>query len=454
MVSHDPRHTAWMILKESTLSKRTLDHTLEGMADTLNEMSRRDRALTNALVYGTLRWKGYLDGIIAAFSSKRLEDVDPEVMWLLRMALFQIIHLDKIPVSAAVNTAVDVAKKEIHKGAAGFINAVLRKAAPRWQTVTAPPADTAPAEFIAMEKSLPLWLARRWLDRYGIKKTLLLCDAVNTIPPITLRVNTLKTDREQLLAALVPDTARIEKTSFSLLGLRIKGPKTAIHDLTSFTAGDFQVQDEAAQLVTSHFLAPQPGERVLDACAGLGGKTGHMAQLMENCGEVVAADADPDKLKRLEQEMQRLGVDMVTTRRMNLLKADETVDIAPFDRILVDAPCSGLGVLRRNPDTRWKRSKKDIARLAVKQEKMLSAAAELVKPGGTLVYAVCSCEPRENEKVIEHFLDRHNDFSIDKTKSLTPDDAAPACRDGFFRTYPDVLDMDGFFAVAMTRSKV
>jgi len=455
-VEHEPRRLAWMVLKECTLSQKTLDQTLEEFTIPLESLTKLDRALANALIHGTLRWKGHLDWIIAPFSQKKLQQVDPEVLWLLRMALFQIIHMDKIPTSAAVNTAVTVAKFHIHKGAAAFTNAVLRKASTHWQTIAPPDPDATPELFVSVEKSLPLWLVRRWITRFGMEKTLALGDAINKIPPITLRVNTLKTSRDVLLEALLPHTNRAWKTPSSSVGISLKKPSMAIHELPAFKAGEFQVQDEAAQLVTARFLNPQPGERILDACAGLGGKTGHIAQLMENRGELVAGDTDPNKLKQLEQEMTRLGIDMVSTRTINLLKP-ETLDFTtPFDRVLVDAPCSGLGVLRRNPDTKWKRSKKDVARLAVRQEKMLFHAADLVAPGGTLVYAVCSCEPRENQTVIQEFLAQRSDFTIDVKTVSSHDDPnlAPVSADGMFCTWPDALDMDGFFAVALHRKNL
>ena len=305
-----------------------------------------------------------------------------------------------------------------------------------------------------MEKSLPLWLARRWHQRFGMDKTLALADAVNTIPPITLRINPLKTHRDALMAQIGPWVNRMEKTAFSPWGLRIWGPRRPIHTLSAFTSGLFQVQDEGAQLVTALLLDPQPGERILDACAGLGGKTGHMAQLMKNQGEVVAMDTDPGKLTRLEQEMQRLGITMVVPRHQDLLKHRENrTPTKRFDRVLVDAPCSGLGVMRRNPDTKWKRSKKDIARLAIKQEKILTATAPLVRPGGRLVYVVCSCEPRENEKVVHHFLEKHPEFTVVPPAKSHDGTEMPACDGVFFRTFPDFLEMDGFFAAAMKRDK-
>ena len=219
----------------------------------------------------------------------------------------------------------------------------------------------------------------------------------------------------------------------------------------------FQIQDEAAQIVTD-FLAPLPNEKILDACAGLGGKTGHIAQLMENKGTIIASDVDPKKLESLELESKRLGIDIIHTKPLNLLKTSIKDFNFYFDRVLIDAPCTGLGVLRRNPDTKWDRSKNDIARLSGQQKKMLNSAANLVKPGGLLVYAVCSCEKEENEDVIHHFLNKRKDFSIDKDfKSNNYDSLITSLidslitREGFLKTYPDANNMDGFFAARLKR---
>jgi len=205
------------------------------------------------------------------------------------------------------------------------------------------------------------------------------------------------------------------------------------------------VQDEATQIITT-LVDPKPGERILDTCAGLGGKTGHMGQIMDNLGEIQAWDLDERKLTVLEREMKRLGIFNVTVKTMDALKINPKERGKPFDRILVDAPCTGLGVLRRNPDARWSRTQKDISRLAAIQKKILNNIADLVKPGGIIVYAVCSCEPEENEQVIDHFLKTRKDFfPVSNTHPL-------ADQDGIFRTYPHTLGMDGFFSATMKRS--
>ena len=199
-------------------------------------------------------------------------------------------------------------------------------------------------------------------------------------------------------------------------------------------------------------LNPRPGERVLDACAGRGGKTGHLAQLMKNRGEILACDSDPDKLERLMVEMKRVGASMVTTKPMDLMSSPNHLNIQPFDGVLVDAPCSGLGVLRRNPDSRWKRREKDIQRMAKIQKTILTNAADLVKPGGRLVFAVCSCELEETLGVVRDFLMARKEFSPTSPSLPASISAALKTRENFFRTYPHLTEMDGFFAAGFQKN--
>ncbi|MEA1968816.1 MAG: methyltransferase domain-containing protein, partial [Thermodesulfobacteriota bacterium] len=330
----------------------------------------------------------------------------------------------------------------------------------------------------------PLWLSKIWIKNFGFEKSLKLCDAINQIPPITVRANSLKTDRKALAAIIENFAENVTLTEHAENGISFTRPSMPIADMQAFKDGFFQVQDEAAQLITS-ILDPKPGENILDACAGLGGKTGHAGQLMKNQGNLTAWDINKNKLSSLESEMKRVGITIVKTRQMDLLETTKNEYHNSFDRVLVDAPCTGLGVLRRNPDSKWSRCKNDITRLAKIQSCMLLNAAELVKPGGTLVYAVCSCHPLENEELIIPFLKKRDDFFInknipclDKSSNRGKDQFHNTGMDkfsntnlnklyninklynkgmisdnGFFRTYPDNLFMDGFFAVSMQRKK-
>ena len=450
-MSFDARKAAFEILNKLDQGHCTLDNLLEEGDAEGTIISRRDRALYQALVFGVLRWRGRLDFVIEHFSSTRFDKIDPRVLNILRLALFQIIYLDRIPESAAVNTAVAIAKKNVAPWVAGFVNAVLRSAVRDVQQITFPDVQKNAIAATAAAKSFPEWIVRRWIRRYGLETTAALCDALNTIPPITIRTNRLKASRRDLMKSLHGQAEQVAPTSCSPDGVSFSSPATSIPGLSAFKAGWFQVQDEAAQLV-SLLLNPQPGETVLDACAGLGGKTGHIAQLMENKGSLVAIDIHEERLLELESEMTRLGITIVTTSCRNLEKLKSQQQLGPFDRILLDAPCSGLGVMRRNPDIKWRSAKKNLARFKKKQLALLGSLSRLVKSSGVLVYAVCSPEPEENEIVVNDFLKNHREFVIDKQVEGLPDNILSIqTADGWFKTFPHFSHMDGFSFVRLYR---
>ena len=453
----DPRHIAVIVLVSWDKSFHNLDKSLENHSKEISSLSKNDRSLCNALIFGVLRQRESIDWILRAFSNTPLEKLNITTLYLLRIALFQILNMDRIPVFAAINTIVNIAKTLLDKKTAGFINAVLRNAADNFSKISFPDAKGNKAKFISVKFSLPLWLSKKWNHAFGFEKTCLLCQQINTIPQITLRANSLKSDRQSLAKSLSLVAKNIQLTDYASQGISFTNPSIPIHEFEAFKLGLFQVQDEATQIVTQ-FLAPRPGEKILDACAGLGGKTGHIAQLMENKGIIIAADIESKKLESLQLESKRLGIDIIQTKPLNLLKTTIKDFDFYFDRVLIDAPCTGLGVIRRNPDTKWKRSKNDIARLCAQQKKMLNAAANLVKPGGLLVFAVCSCEKEENEDVVYTFLEKRKDFSIDKDfesgnyyKLKTSLISRLISEKGFLKTYPEANNMDGFFAVRLKR---
>ncbi|MFO7913807.1 MAG: 16S rRNA (cytosine(967)-C(5))-methyltransferase RsmB [Desulfotignum sp.] len=441
----DTRKTALHILLHAAKKKTTLDRALDAFRPQLAGLTQQDKNLCHAIVFGVLRHRNFLDFIIQAFSNTKIARMDLAVLYILRMAIFQMRFLDRVPDFATINTAVDLAKARGGKKIAGFVNAVLRNAARKIDSLMWPDRHKTLVEHISVVHSIPLWLAQRWLDRYGPDTTLELCRYVNQIPPVTLRTNTLKTSRPELGRLLTDAGHKIDFTQFSPDGILLAGTGIDVEDLTGFAGGLFQIQDEAAQLV-SRILDPQKEETILDACAGLGGKTLHLAQLMENTGQITAVDTEENKLAQLASEAQRLGITCVETRVLDLRKADISDFPGFFDRVLVDAPCTGLGVLRRNPDTKWERSVQDIQRMAARQKRLLNRAANLVKPGGTLVYAVCSCEKEENEEVVAAFLKARKDYVLNPMDHLY----GRAC-DRFFTTFPDTMGMDGFFAARFTR---
>ena len=447
------RQAAFEILNDLDQGQATLDTLLEKFNAKNATISRRDRALFQTLVFGVLRWRGRLDFIIAHFSRTRFDKIDPRVLNILRLALFQIIYLDRIPESAAVNTAVEIAKTAVAPWVVGFVNAVLRKAVRDFQNLSFPSIQKNAIAATAVSTSFPEWIIRRWIGRWGLEATSALCDALNTIPAITIRTNRLKTSPRDLIKALASEAEQVERTSYAPDGITFVSPTTSIPGLSAFKSGWFQVQDEAAQLV-SLLLSPQPGETVLDACAGLGGKTGHIAQLMKNEGSITAIDIHEEKLLELESEMMRLGVTIVTTSCRNLEKAKINQQLGPFDRILLDAPCSGLGVVRRNPDIKWRAAKKNLAKFKNKQLALLENLSLLVKSSGSLVYAVCSPEPEENENVVNDFLKNHREFVIDKQAEGLPDKIrSMQTANGWFKTFPHFNHMDGFSFVRLKQTQ-
>jgi 16S rRNA (cytosine967-C5)-methyltransferase len=440
-----------IVLNEVDREQKTLDHVLDATFTRLENLPQREKNLTFAIVYGVLRHRNRLDWILGHSSKTALNKLDPEVLNILRIGLFQVVYLTRIPASAAVNTAVDLSKILKKPWLAKFVNAVLRTAVREFPALSPPDRGNDPVAAVSIEKSMPPWLISRWIPRFGLSQTILLCDIVNTVPPLTLRVNTLKTTRDALLESGSLHARSMEPTAHAPDGVRLDHPEYPPDTMAGFREGFFQVQDEAAQLV-SLLLDPRPGETVLDACAGMGGKTGHLAQLMKNSGKILALDVGSDKLDSLHQEMTRLGISIVETRVHDLSRPLNPELIGTYDRVLLDAPCSGLGVLRRNPDIKWRSSPDRLARCQERQIGFLDQVSQCVKPSGVLVYAVCSTEPEENEAVTAAFLRDHPLFSVEKNPAGLPQQIRSLMNsEGHLRTFPHLHDMDGFFAVRFRR---
>lgn len=445
------RQIALSVLDGLNSSNRTVDFLLARALAQEPALVQRDRALATELVYGVLRWQGRLDWVIKTLSNIPFRKISPLVLNIVRLGVYQILFLTRIPPSAAVNESVEIAKDKAPHWVIPFVNAVLRSAARNAKNIPLPSLKEAPVLAIAVGESHPSWMVERWVERMGIEETRSLCRANNRIPPVTIRTNTLTVSRESLLTAMAPyvDEARLAR--FSPDGLVLKGIKQPIGQIPLFQKGWFQVQDEAAQLI-AYLLAPRPLENILDACAGLGGKTGHVAQLMADEGSIVAVDHRSRKLNALKASMDRLGVHSVQVRQLDLRGPVPENYLESFDRVLLDAPCSGLGVIRRNPDSKWKKQPKDLRRLSEKQAALLNVSASLVKPGGRLVYCVCSNEPEEGKTVVEGFLKNHGGFVIEVALTGSSDVNKPFIDEsGFFTTRPQKHDMDGFFAVRLKK---
>lgn len=448
------RQIAVRVLNRLDRSDETPEVVLAQTASEVPGLARRDRALVNELVFGVLRWRGRLDWMIEKLASRPLRKIRRGVMNILRLGLYQLVFLTRIPPSAAVNECVTLAKQTDAPWVASFVNAVLRAASSKAEAISKPPTGGDPVTALAVWESHPRWMVDRWVGRMGLDETAALCRANNRVPGVALRANRVKVSRNDLRDALLPHVKDIRVGRFSPDALILKGLKRPLVEMPGFRKGWFQVQDEAAQLV-SYLVNPRPGDRVLDACAGLGGKTGHLVQLMKDKGEVVAVDRDGRKLRELEATLARCEVSSVQTRRLDLLKPDSKNLLGTFDKALLDAPCSGLGVIRRHPDTKWRKRAGDLKRLSGMQRALLDAAAAWMGPGARLVYCVCSLEPEETEAVVEGFLKTHTDFAIENGPTEPPAEPVEALIDraGVFRSLPHRHDMDGFFAVRLKRMK-
>ena len=405
-----------------------------------------DRGLLTELVYGTLRTRGRLDWIIQELYRGNAAEMETVVLNIIRTSLYQLQFTDRIPPFAAVDEAVGIAR-DLVPAAAGLVNAILRNALRKKDAIAWPDLAKDPEKAIAVLHSHPPWLVRRLLASYGMEETVAICRTNNTIPPLALRVNSLKATREQVITALAEEGITAEETLFSPDGISLAFPAAALRKNACFRQGLIRIQDEASQLI-AHLVAPKPGERLLDLCAGSGGKTLHLAALMGNRGNITAVDLHSTRLLMLREEAQRLGVTIVETRT-----GDATVPIDSFrdtfDGVLLDAPCSGLGTLRRNPEIRWRIAPADINRCMKLQNLLLTRAAEYVRPGGRLVYSVCTVTPEENEMVIGKFLKNHINFKVVSPRTLPP---ALVDAGGFFRSAPHLHGTDGFFGAVLIRA--
>lgn len=411
-------------------------------------LERRDRALAMEIAYGVVRNLTNLDFVLSHFVKETPKGVSPHIRNVLRAAAYQINYLDRVPARAAVHDAVERVKASRERGAAGFVNAVLRSLIRGMDRISYPDMESEPARNLGLRYSYPEWLAGRWVGRFGAAGAESLMAAGNQPPPVTLRANTLKTDRAGLIARLVGAGTGCTPALYAPDGVTIKGyPR--IEELPGYAEGLFAVQDEAAQLV-SLLAAPKPGDVILDACAAPGGKTAHMAALAGGKARITASDIGLDKTALLKDNIGRLGLPGV-----DVLLADVSGPLpfkGPFDAVLLDAPCSALGVIRRRPEIKYARREADVARLAGLQLKMLSNLAPFVKPGGALVFATCSTEPEEGEGVVGGFIGSHSEFVVDSAREYLPDSAQElVTEEGFMRTYPHRHGTDGFFAARLKR---
>lgn len=413
-------------------------------------LSRRDRALATELVYGTLRWQKKLDWVIKTYSKRKLDQLDPWVHNTLRLGVYQILFLDRIPPRAACYETVQLMKYFGSRGSGAFVNGILRSILRQDKKLQFPDNEVDPVAHLAVLHSHPEWLIRRWLSRWGFSQTQALVTANNEPRSLGIRVNTLKTNPQELVGQLLSEGLSPSTGHYFPEALSI-GHVPNLRQLNSFCSGLFQVQDESSQFA-ARILDPQPGEFILDACAAPGGKTSHIAQLMKDDGRIIAADIHSHKLALIKENCRRLGIKSVKALRQDVRKWDGNKD--KFHKILVDAPCSGTGVLGRRPDLRWRKLPEMLEQLPILQEEILRGVAPLLMNGGTLVYSTCSLEPEENLQVINSFLQTEPTFRLDNIGPYLPPGLVLATApEGYIQLYPHLHGVDGFFLARMVVRK-
>lgn len=453
------RVAAFRALRALSVNRVDLGEALSRARDPLADT--RDRALATDLVMGTLRWRGAIDFQIQQFSAKRLARLDAEVVDALRLGVYQILYLERMPVSAVVNDTVAMVKASRLRSASGFVNAVLRRVSRERETLTWPvrPSNTdsedgrrALVEYLAVTHSHPAWLVARWVERYGPTPAESWLSFNNRPAATTLAPNRLRGGRDDLAAQLLTEGVHTVPTIVAPHGLTVTSGKALAS--AAFRNGACIIQDEASQIIPE-LAGAVDGDDVLDACASPGGKTLALAAQSATSGHVVAADVRPRRVALLAATMRRCRVPSVHIVHIPVTGA-LPFRPASFDRVLVDAPCSGLGTLRRDPDIRWRREAADLPVLASAQRELLDRIAPVVAVGGRLVYSTCSSEPEENEEVVEAFRLNHPEFTVIPLWRLAHLDQrirALATPGGYLRTTP-VDGLEAFFGAVLERRAV
>lgn len=409
------------------------------------ELDARDRRLATELTFGCIRWRKRIDYVLDKFLKGSVSKLDPHTRNILRLGAYQLLFLDRIPDYAAISEAVKQSKRFGSRGCPSLVNGVLRSMAERGSDVVFPGLKQRAVEYISTFYSHPEWLVRRWVARYGVDGVERLCEANNSVALLSIRANLMKTTREELMKRLERENVSSQPGKYSNSSLSIT-LRESLTSLQAYRDGLFQVQDESSTLI-SELLDPKPGETIVDLCSGPGGKATNIAELMNDEGSVVAVDVRRSRLKFVLDNARRLGLNII----MGVVADGRTFKTRGADRVIVDAPCSGLGVLRRRADLRWRMSEKEIGNLSRLQLALLLNTADSVRTGGVLVYSTCTIEPEENELVVLKFLELRDDYRLENAGDFVCADLVD--EKGFYHILPSRDGLDGAFAARLVRAQ-
>lgn len=429
------------IEKDQAYSNLLMNETIQK-----NRFSSKDKALLTQLVYGTVQHRNTLDFFLSPFL-KKSKKIDRWVQVLLCSAIYQMHYLERIPDRAVLYETVEIAKRRGHRGISNLVNGVLRSV--QRQGLPDPGKIEDPLHRLAVETSHPEWLLHRWLNQYTEKTVRMICETNNTAPSTTARINTTKASVEEVLAELGQEGIEVRHGDLAPEAIIIE--KGTLPKTEAFKKGLLTIQDESSMLA-AHALDLKDGMNVLDSCAAPGGKTTHIAALMNDTGKVTALDLHPHKVKLIEKSVERLGLSNVETAALDVRDANSRFEPESFDRILVDVPCSGFGVIRRKPDIKWGKANADIGSLSKVQTEILASVSKLLKPGGKLVYSTCTIESAENRDVVSSFIKKNTHFSFDESLSMRLPDKVKR-ETGTIQILPHYFQTDGFYIAVLRKNQ-
>ncbi|MGL6172988.1 MAG: 16S rRNA (cytosine(967)-C(5))-methyltransferase RsmB [Cellulosilyticaceae bacterium] len=409
----------------------------------LENFEVQDRAFMNEIIYGTIKYRITLDYVINQFSKTPVKKMKPFVRSLMRMSAYQILYLDKVPASAAINEAVKVMHRRKMSNLSGFVNGVLRNIDRNKANINYPDAKKEPVNALAVQYSMPEWLIAMWLEDYGVEKTQKICEALNERAKVCIRVNELLSSKEALMKELEAVGITLEAGELLPAESMYMTGATSIGQLPAFKAGHFAVQDESATLV-GHVVNPQPGEVILDVCSAPGGKSTHMAMLMKNEGTIISTDVHEHKIEIIAKNAKRLGVQIIQPTLQDGTAQNEAW-LKHFDKILLDAPCSGLGIIKRKPDIRYSKTKEDVEAIADLQKQLLKQSVAYLKDEGILIYSTCTISKQENEGIIKYAVEELG-LSLDSIMPYIPEILKQDVEEeAYIQIMPDAAQTDGFF---------